>query len=522
MKKNAIITAYNENKTQGACDDFSMNVYWGSDYKNVLYIDGSLGRSRFENIIETVVKKTGQTERVQNSTIERHVMTVFVSSPLLGLYHSIDKCDIKQITFPDTGETFNITNIDLEDQGDEYSPVQLVFITFEDDPISKIQCSTYVDNEQALAYWDNDDDGVKDLDGSAEYDSIFDDFYTWQLYYEADGVTPLASGDVQLLAYAVSQQGQKNLVGIFEGKFGDSFSDATKWQSTQSIWDYFGILDTVAHRTGVGTVGRVRFDKRAFAEDNGYFSDEQEDRAVEIVFELGVNGSERQPTTMDLVYTVWGAFNSMGVQDATTRDYGVTIVGKTDQRNTLNTIQDIRAPLPSGTNIAISSSELTNVTAYSNEYTLDTAPASPNETFYKGVFSTNGGYKGESERGSYGADNFTISVDSSSAIDQFLNILNFTTGNTPYEFDFDWKMDNQTGGGGFPELGDVDNGTAQVLIDGALVNALPSVVSGTLQVTGTQTIVLPDTEVHTIKIELGTVGAYTLYTEFEAQLKPLF
>lgn len=522
MKKRATITAYNYSKSNGACDDFSMNVYWGEDYKNVLYIDGSLGRSSYEEIIETTVNKQGKTNRVQNTSIEKHIMSVFVSSPLLNLYKSIDKCDVKELTFLDTGETFTISNIDIEDQGDTYTPLQLVFITFEDDPISKVQCSTYADADQALAYWDNDDDGVKDIDGSAEYDSVFDYFNSWQLYFEADGTTPLTNGDVKMLAYAVSQQGQKNLVGVFSGEFGDLFSDSTKWQSTQNIWDYFNIGSKVNHRDGSGTVGRVQFDKRAFAEDNGYISDEQENRAVEIVFELGVNGSAFEPTTMDLVYCVWGAFNSMGVQDATTRDYGVTTIGRIGNKNTLNTIQDIQVPLPSGTNTTISSSQLTNTTTFSNQYTLDTAPASPNETFYKGVFSTNGGYTGSSQRGSYGSDNFTLSVDGSSEIDQFLNILNFTTGNSPYEVDFDWKFDNQTGGGGFPELGDVDNGTAQVLLNGVLVNTLPTIVSGTLQVLGSQQIILTDTLVNTVRLEFETTGFFTLYTEFELQLKSLF
>ena len=87
--------------------------------------------------------------------------------------------------------------------------MQLVNITFEDEPITKIQDNQYINLDAKQAFWDNNGDGTPDIDGETIYQAVFD-YYTWrQLYFEADGVTPTASGDVQILAYAVRDNVEK-------------------------------------------------------------------------------------------------------------------------------------------------------------------------------------------------------------------------------------------------------------------------------------------------------------------------
>ena len=68
----AKIIAYNYNKADGFTD-FSLNCFWGNNYQNVFYLCGDLGRSTFEDIIETETDLTGATERVQNTSIEKSV-----------------------------------------------------------------------------------------------------------------------------------------------------------------------------------------------------------------------------------------------------------------------------------------------------------------------------------------------------------------------------------------------------------------------------------------------------------------
>jgi len=511
----AKITAYYKSLADGGCSDFSMNVYYGGGYRSEFYLCGDLGRSTFDDIIETDTDATGQTKRTQNTSIERFNLSVIITTPLIQFLKTIDKCDVKELTFLDTGEIYDITNIDIEDQGDNLSPTDLVNITFEDKPITKIQDIVYLDTESKLAFWDVDNSGTPDINGNAVYQAVFDYFRFYQLYFEADSVTPATSGNVTIQAYAV-RDSIESLIGIFRGEFGDTLSDPTKWQSSQGVADYFNpAISTIGHTE------QIRFDKQAFAQDNGYYSDEIEDRAVNIRFELSIDGSAEQQITLDLVYTLWGAFSSSGVQSVGTGVYGITTVGKTDTKNTISTIQDVKVPLPLGTQLLITSPTLTAVTNFSNKYTLWVAGAT--ENYYEGTAITAGGYTTSNFRGAFETDNFTFSVLDTAPIQQSLNVLNFTTGNSPFLVTFQYKYDRQTNLSIFPQLGDITAaGAAEVLLDGVLVNNIPAIAPGTPQVIGTQSVTLPDAAVHKVRLTLPTTNLYEIYTEFELQIKPLF
>lgn len=517
MSVKAKIVAYNYKESDSdGCSDFSLNMFWGSDYKNVFYLCGDLGRSTFEDIIETETDITGQTERVQNTSIERFNLTAVISTPLLQFLKTIDKHDVKELHFLDTGDVYSIKNIDIDDEGDRLTPSNLVVITFEDEAITKVSDSIITLDDAKQAFWDNDDNGVKDLDGEAQAEPIPFGvlFNTWQLYYESDGITPATSGDILMLVYATSQSGIESLVGIFRGEFGDAFTDSTKWQSTQQIWDYFAIGNTVGH------TNKVQFDKKAFSEDNGYFSDELEDRAVDIRFDLSIDGSSQESTTLSLVYTVWGAFHSARVLNAAPGNYGYTTIGKVNQKNTLNTLIDSRQQLSSGGTTTLTSAVLESTTNSSNTYAIDAAPAP--EHGFTGLFTTPSGYVGENFRGGYGTANFYLSPNEVAVVSQPLNILNFTLGGDPHGFVFIWKF-FKVNLGLFPILGDIAAGTAQILLDGVQIADISgSITTGTLFAGGLQGVTLPDTQVHEVKIEVQTVNGYTIFTSFETQIKPLF
>ena len=513
----AKITAYNNNSgTVSGCSDFGLACFWGNDYKNVFYVCGDLGRSTFEDIIETETDITGQSERIQNTSIERFNISILAISPLLQFLKTLDKHDVKTIEFLDTGDIYNIKNIDIDDQGENLTPTNLVYIVFEDEPISQITPAVYELDSQKLAFWDNNDDGAANIDGEAQYTSGSTYlFNTWQLYFEADGVTPATSGDILIFVYAVTQTDVNNLIGVFRGQFGDLFSDSTKWQSTQNIWNYFNVADTVGH------TNRAQFDKQAFATDNGYYSDELEDRAVNIRFDLSIDGSDQQSTTLSLVYTVWGAFISAGVQSIITNEYGYTTIGKTFpniQKNTLSTVADVSTPF-AGLNDLITAFVLTSQTIFTNTYVLATTPAG--ETGYTGVGTTNGGYENNNYRGSNGPDNFNFGPDENWDITQNLNILNNTLG-TPADFlQIRWIYNRAAIL--WANLGDITAiGAAECLLNGVLVNTLPTIAPATVQVLGTQSITLPDTSKNIIKFTLPTTTGFFIYNEFEVQLKPLY
>ena len=516
----AKITAYNLDKTSEGCTDFSLNCYWGNDYKNVFYLCGDFGRSTFDDIIETQTDATGQTERTQNTSIERFNLAVLATTPLLQFLKTIDKHDVKTIELIDTGAVYNIRNIDIDDQGETLTPNNLVYINFEDEPITKISSNIYTVDTQKLAYWDNSFSGTPDINGDMQYYS--NTFFSYQLYFEADGITPAVAGDVTMLAYAETQTGTENLIGIFRGVFGDSFDDSTKWQSTQNIWAYFHVAATVGH-TNI-----VAFFKGLFAESNGYLSDETEDRAVKIRFELSIDSGTSQSTTQQLVHTVRGGFSSSGMQDQTTFEYGITTLGKVtpEEKNTLSTIQDIRINLGAGTSTLITSPVLSGTTPFSNIYTIDVAPTG--EQSYTGQMATAGGYISSNVRGTDNVPtppyslprlDFKFTLDEAAAIDQEINVLAYTLGVSPFIVTLEWVFLNN---GQFTALGDVVAGTGQILLDGALVAAVPTIDHPQLSTFGTQIFTLPDADVHTIKFTLTTTTAYEIYTEFELQLKPLY
>ena len=221
----AKITAYNNNAATGSgCSNFGLSCYWGNEYKNVFYVCGDLGRSTFEDIIETETDITGQTERIQNTSIERFNISVLAISPLLQFLKTLDKHDVKTITFLDTGETYNIKNIDIDDQGDTLSPTNLVYILFEDEPISQITPNFYELDAQKSAFWDNNGDGSADINGDFEYNPTLEKFTSNQLYFEADGITPATSGDVKIFVYAISQDESTNLIGFFFRGFWFTFN----------------------------------------------------------------------------------------------------------------------------------------------------------------------------------------------------------------------------------------------------------------------------------------------------------
>lgn len=521
MAVSAKIVAYNKNSsTNPGCNDFSMNAYWGNDYKNVFYVCGDLGRPEFVNIIETEVDITGASTRTQNTSIERYNISILAISPLLQFLNTIDKHDVKEITFLDTGITYIIKNIDIDDQGETLTPTNLVYITFEDEAVSKASDVVFSLDAEKQAFWDNNNNGSKDIDGEAEYQPAFVDvFNTWQLYFESDGTTPATSGDVLMLVYAVNPASTStntidSLIGVFRGEFSDLFSDSTKWQSTQQIWNYFNIVDKVGH------TNRVQFDKHAFAQDNGYLSSETEDRAVNIRFDLSIDGSGQESTTLSLVYAIRGAFNACRIQDITNRSYGITTIGKVNTKNTLSTIQDIRVQGASVTG-PITVTTLISVNTFSNKYLL--AVSGTVETSFEGSFTTKAGYIGSTFRGAYGGSNFSFNLDELTAVFQEANILNFTVGVNPLILNLKFKYERDTSSGGFAVLGDITaSGAAELLLDGALVTTIPAIAPATALVLGTEAVTLPDTSLHTMALTLPTTTGKTIFNEFEVQVKSIF
>ena len=506
----AKITAYNFDSQSEGCTDFSLNCYWGNNYKNVFYLCGDFGRSTFEDIIETETDVTGQSERTQNTSIERFNLSLLATTPLLQFLKAIDKHDVKTIELIDTGAVYNIKNIDIDDTGEILTPNNLVYINFEDEPITKVSSNIYTVSDQKKAFWDNNNDGTADINGDMIYDQPNNKFTSHQLYFENDGVTPATSGNVKMFVYAESVAGTENLLGIFQGVFTDLFTDSTKWQSTQNLYNYFSVGSSVGH-TNI-----IEFFKQTFANDNGYQSDETENRAIKLHFDLSIDNGTIQRTTQELVYTIFGAFHRAEILNATSGAYGVTVLSD-NVKNSLDTFQDIRTE--GATTTLISSYVQTGTTAFSNEYTFDTA--NTNELGFGGAIVTAGGYTGENFRVSNSRDNFCFGPSSTNAIGNFFNVLNFTSGTSPYLVRIAWNYERINAS--YPVHGAVTGaGAAEVLLNGSLVTTLPAITPATVQTNALQDITLPDTNINTIKFTVPTTTGFDIFTEFQVQLKPYF
>ena len=526
----AKITAYNTSAASssgGLCSNFSINHYWKSGYKNVFYLCSDTARPVFEDIIETTTDSTGQTKRILNTSIEKYSLAVLAASPLLSFLKTIDKHEVKTLEILSTGDTYNIKNIDIEDEGAALDVVQRVNITFELDPITNIKDTIYEDATQKIAHFDNNGDGTPDINGEAQYTPTARWFTTDQLYYEADGITPATAGAVRLLVYA-ERDGEQALIGRFSGNFGDSFTDATKWNTLQNLYDYFDVSNTVGH------TNEIKFFKRAWAEDYGYLSTESEDRAVKIRFDLNIDAGAFNSTTLELVYTVNGAFSTTGVLNGAAKTYGITTVNNLDLKTTIGATADARVIGATSNSALITSFQQIAQTVSTVKYLIDIEPSG--EISHTNNSTTGAGYVASSYRASdntgatsTNALNYTFGVWELALTKdrQRTNVLNFTSGLSPYQILIPFKFDKF---GSYTVNGNVANNTAELLLNGAtaatfyLATDAAQITSTTTQATGAVAVTLPDTNINTLrlKVQIGGAPNLEIFTQFQAQLYPLF
>lgn len=506
----AKITAYNTTSNSPNCSNFSVNTYWGGEYKNVFYLCGDIGRSTFKDTIETVVDANGQETRTLNSSVERYTLTTVIGNPYLTQIKTLGKHDTITLEDLDTGRFWNITNIDIEDDGNTTDIVQKITLSYEIDIISSSKDTDYQITGGFLGFWDNNDDATIDQNGSAKYtgSGVFD---TWQLYYQT--IPPFGSpvdGTVSILVYA-EKDGASSLLGEFEGVFGDKFSDSTKWRTTQNLYNYFNLADEVGHRK------RVQFAKQAFAEDYGYVSDELEDKAVDIVFKIAFDNSTYEQTTLEKIHSIWGSFNATGRQQPT-GEYGITTISKFGQaKSTIQSQNDVSRPLsPSGAAVATSNISLYNTGTYTNEYQIGVLPSG--ETEFTNTFITNGGYIGGGYRGSYNLEVFEFRMNPLAPIIQYENTIPALTGTSPFDFQFNWWFERK---GVYAEIGTVVNGTAGIYLNNSLYSSIAFINDTSNIEFGFNTVTLPSIGVHKIELRVDTTDR-VIRSYFHVELKPLY
>lgn len=287
-----------------------------TQFKNVIYLtDIEFQRSSFEINEFEEVDSLGISRQVGRTSIERVNIDLILNSNLLSYFNSIGAHSIIQLEIfedvatPTTKSTlYRVDRIELSDRTGSKQVTGQVTLTLDIRPEIQTACCTedLTVLSDFLAYWDTDNDGTPDIDGDAEHliGSLGGEFSAFQLYYESDGITPLVSGDVEIVVKGVRQNGDSFVIGTFNGQFGDLLSDSSKWSSIYNVWDYFNLGNSIGHNS------IVQFAKETFGFDKGFFGNETNDSAIDIQMFIAVNDSPSEGMTLPKVYTILSAYSN--------------------------------------------------------------------------------------------------------------------------------------------------------------------------------------------------------------------
>ena len=288
---------------------------FSTQYKNVIYLrEFEFQRASFERTEVEEVDNKGISRKVSSTTIERTSINLIANSVLLSYFDSIGQhsqifLEVFNDPLDNTDTTlYRLDRVEMTDNTANKRMTGEITLTFDLKPMIETACcdQDLVILSNYLAYWDIDDDGTADIDANAPFiiGSLNGEFEAWQLYFESDGTTPLVSGDVELVVRGLDKNGATTVFGTFNGIFGDSLSDAAKWSSPYSVWNYFNLTNTIGH------TNKVQFAKKDFAFDNGFVGGEDKDNAVKIELFLSVNNSPSEKVTLEEIYTILSSFGN--------------------------------------------------------------------------------------------------------------------------------------------------------------------------------------------------------------------
>lgn len=94
---------------------FSMNTYWGDGYQTVIYLDVQFSRPTTEVFQETNEDQFGNQVITFESVVEKNSFTYLAIGPMLSLLKALPLHSIKELQLIDTSETYEVTNISIND-----------------------------------------------------------------------------------------------------------------------------------------------------------------------------------------------------------------------------------------------------------------------------------------------------------------------------------------------------------------------------------------------------------------------
>ncbi|MGH1338307.1 MAG: hypothetical protein ACRBFS_19440 [Aureispira sp.] len=514
-KYNTRIIAYNDYDTTG---NFSCNAYWGGGHKVELYLDGREYRSTPEIEVEEYLDSYDRPNRYNTVQTERFVISVVCAQSIVASLQSIDMYDNIELQKLDENglvlDEYIIRNVDFDDQGDALQLNSKIEISFQRYPVRRPTGGDIRFVTTETIGWDTTGDGLINTGpngATAPFTGGYaGHFFATQIYQNLHG-----NSKIRIEVIATRQNGTSRTIGLFQGKIGSLLSDGTNWQGGVSMWRYFRPTDEI------GNNQTFNFDKRRFAEDNDFLSDEANAKSVELTFNLRTTRGDVAPLHLPFVYSVWGGFSSAGVYSATTGESSVVTIGNPVSANTLMEMQSYRVPyqpVGSAADKIYSSFIRVETNPTFSRYSIGTAGV--DEYFYDGRALTTGEYFFTWKRATYDNDNFTFSVNESNPITHTPQVIASSTARV---FTFFWKYDRQTGSGGYPLAGGVVIGNPpKIYLDGNVIATLSGITPTTSFLSGSISITLPDTEIHEVTLAMDTTTGQLIGTEFECQIKPIY
>lgn len=495
-----------------------------TQYKNVIYLtEIEFQRSSFEINEFEEVDSLGISRQTGRTSIERVNIDLIVNSNLLSYFNSIGAHSVIQLEiFEDTTDNtdttlYRVDKIELSDRTGSKQVTGQITLTLDIRPEIQTACCTedLVILSDFLAYWDIDDDGTEDIDADANHviGSLGGEFEVWQLYFEADGITPLASGNVEIIVKGVQTSGADFIIGTFNGAFGDLLSDSAKWTSTYNVWDYFNLADSIGHRN------IVRFAKETFGFDKGFFGDETTDSAIDIEFFIAVNDSPLERVTLQRVYTILSSYINQQAS-ATTLNTFLPTVNKVNQQSTLTAYDLNRTRLPDSFIENVTTFSLTSITPFRKNYFI--IANGIGESYSEIDCTMASGLTSTQKKGANREADFSLGARLNIATDHTESVLSF--GATKFATFF-YNVRRQATiappvpfPNGWPIMGTL-NTSGEWFQDGISQGFLDCNLGNNSR---TSLTVAANTDVHTMKFVTDTSGGYEISVEFQWRLHPRY
>ena len=300
-------------KLESFCDSSVVakhGIYWGSvasgvSFKYCMYLDGVLSRGEYKTTIEEEEDDLGGKTILHINTTPVYFVDILATPETLHQLHKLIQQDTVQITLGSSAlDTYVITNIEIEDEGEQRDGVHNVKVKFEGPALLKTLCtdSAITLEELYLIKLDPAEDGSELTTATAVQRALPSTNELTSKTYILDDNNANYSTALEAVKIRVKGINPTTLeefeFGYWEGEANNPSGGADKMQrATEWVDGAYGpsvftsvnnIVTTSAAASGEFGDGNVLvFDKGTFASTEGFTGSS----ALEVYFYISVNNN---------------------------------------------------------------------------------------------------------------------------------------------------------------------------------------------------------------------------------------